>query len=58
MTTFKDLKKVLDPGFQRGWSKGDFIQFCLYADGRVRVGGPKGKGRLTAKKALELLEVG
>lgn len=52
--TYGELKKDLDPLF-KGWTKRDFIAFCDGADGRVRVGGPKGKGRLTAKKALALL---
>ena len=54
MTTFKELKKDLDPVF-RAWSKADFIDFCSYAEPRTRVGGPKGKGRITAKRALSLL---
>jgi hypothetical protein len=54
--TFKELKKDLDLYFAKGWSKQDFIWFCNDVDGRTRVGGPKGKGRLTARKALALLE--
>ncbi len=52
--TYQELMKDLDPTFKRV-SKKDFIEYCLDVDGRVRVGGPKGKGRLTAKKALALL---
>jgi hypothetical protein len=52
--TYGELSKDLDPIFKR-YSKKDFIAFCDGADGRTRVGGPKGKGRLTAKKALALL---
>lgn len=52
--TYSELKKDLDAGFKQ-WTKKDFIEFCMYADGRTRVGGPKGKGRLTSKKALALL---
>ena len=52
--TYGELLKDLDAGFKRV-SKKDFIAFCDAVDGRTRVGGPKGKGRLTAKKALALL---
>lgn len=54
--TYGDLKKVLDPQF-KGVTKRDFIAFCLNGDQRVRVGGPKGKGRITKKRALSLLGV-
>lgn len=52
--TYGELSKDLDPEFHRD-SKRTFIAFCQAVDGRTRVGGPKGKGRLTAKKALALL---
>lgn len=53
--TYQELLKDLDPEFKRV-SKKSFIEFCMYSDGRTRVGGPKGKGRITAKRALALLE--
>ncbi len=52
--TYQELQKDLDPTFRRV-SKRDFVSYCTSVDGRVRVGGPTGKGRLTAKKALQLL---
>lgn len=55
--TYKELSKDLDPEFRR-WTKRDFIDFVMNVDGRTRVGGPKGKGRLTAKKAAALLTSG
>ena len=55
--TYKELSKDLDPTF-KGWTKRDFIDFVTNVDGRVRVGGPTGKGRLTAKKAAALLMAG
>lgn len=54
LMTFQELKKDLDPDFKT-FSKKEFIVFCEDADGRVRVGGTKGKGRITAKRALALL---
>jgi hypothetical protein len=51
------LKTQLDPGFKRGWTKAVFIDYCQTVDGRTRVGGPVGKGRITAKRALALLGV-
>jgi hypothetical protein len=54
--TYTELKQELDPEFGRD-TKADFILFCQLVDGRVRVGGPKGKGRITAKRALALLGV-
>jgi len=54
--TYGELQKDLNPEFKRG-TKRQFIAWCKEADGRTRVGGPKGKGRLTAKKALALLGV-
>lgn len=54
--TYTELKKDLLPDF-RSYTKRDFIGFCQGVDGRVRVGGTKGKGRLTAKRALALLGV-
>jgi hypothetical protein len=55
--TYQDLKTQLDPGFKRGWTKAVFIDYCQTVDGRTRVGGPVGKGRITAKRALALLGV-
>lgn len=52
--TFKSLKPALDKDI-KSMSKGEFISFCLNVDGRTRVGGPVGKGRITAKRALALL---
>jgi hypothetical protein len=52
--TFTELKKDLDPEF-RVFTKRDFVAFIENVDGRVRVGGTKGKGRITAKRALALL---
>lgn len=54
--TFAELKKDLDAEFRR-MTKQDFIFIVSRQDGRLRVGGPKGKGRITAKKALALLGV-
>lgn len=54
--TYKELKPALDKEVSK-LSKREFIGFCLLADGRTRVGGPKGKGRITAKRALALLNV-
>jgi hypothetical protein len=53
---YTELKKVLDPEF-KGITKGDFIAICQLGDQRERVGGPKGKGRVTKKRALQLLGV-
>lgn len=53
---YADLKPQLDPNF-KGFTKAAFIDYCSTADGRVRVGGPTGKGRITAKRALALLGV-
>lgn len=52
--TITELRKDLDPRFQK-WLKKDLVAYLSAADPRERVGGPKGKGRLTAKKALALL---
>ncbi len=56
--TFADLKKDLDQPYQK-MSKRDFIQLMrdisYYGDPKTRVGGPKGKGRITVKRALALL---
>ena len=54
---FRQLKMVLDPEFN-GLTKAEFIETVSQLDGRIRVGGPKGKGRLTAKRALALLHNG
>lgn len=54
--THQELKKDLDLRYQR-MSKADFINLCTGMEPRERVGGPKGKGRLTAKQALTLLGV-
>ena len=54
--TYTELKKDLDPAF-RGLTKSSFIDICLTVEPRTRVGGPKGKGRLTAKRALAFLGV-
>lgn len=54
--TFTELKKDLLPEWKNS-TKRDFILFCQAVDGRTRVGGPKGPGRITAKRALALLEV-
>lgn len=54
--TFKELKPELDKDVSK-LSKREFVGFCLTVDGRTRVGGPKGKGRITAKRALALLNV-
>ncbi len=51
------LKSQLDPEF-RALTKAEFVRFCESAsDPKERVGGPKGKGRITAKRALILLGV-
>jgi hypothetical protein len=52
--SFSELRKDLDPAFKRA-TKAEFVAFCQGSDGRTRVGGPKGKGRLTATRALALL---
>ena len=52
--TYGELLKDLDPEWKRV-SKREFVAFCSEVDGRVRVGGPKGRGRITAKRALALL---
>lgn len=52
--SYTDLKKVLDPAFKR-FTKADFLAYIAAVDGRTRVGGPKGKGRITAKRAAALL---
>jgi hypothetical protein len=52
--SYTELKKVLDPEF-KVFTKADFIAYARTVDGRIRVGGPKGKGRITAKRALALL---
>lgn len=54
--SFKELQKVLDPDYRR-MTKRDFVNFCSASDGRTKVGGPTGKGRITAKRALALLGV-
>lgn len=54
--TYAELRKALDPEF-RFSTKTAFVEWAKGVDGRTRVGGPKGKGRLTAKKALALLGV-
>lgn len=54
--TYAELRKVLDAEW-RFRTKADFVAVVRTVDGRTRVGGPKGKGRLTAKKALALLGV-
>lgn len=53
---YTELKKVLDQKY-RGVTKNDFIAICMEGDAKERVGGPKGKGRVTKKRALELLGV-
>lgn len=54
--TYTDLKKVMDPSIRSArFNKAEFIEFAGFCDGRVRIGGPKGKGRITAKRALALL---
>lgn len=52
--SFTELKKVLDPEF-KSYKKAEFVAFISNVDGRTRVGGSKGKGRITAKRALALL---
>lgn len=55
--TYADLKKVLDPEWQYR-TKREFVHFARYADDpKMRVGGPKGRGRITVKRALSLLGV-
>jgi hypothetical protein len=54
--TYTELKKDLDPAF-KGATKAEFIDWMFTIEPRTRVGGPKGKGRLTAKRALALLGV-
>lgn len=56
--TFKDLKAQLDPAYRK-LTKAEFVAFITDSDvdGRVRVGGPTGKGRITAKRAAALLSV-
>lgn len=54
--TYFDLKKDLLPELRR-LSKTEFVRYCQSVDGRVRVGGTTGKGRLTAKRALGFLGV-
>ena len=49
-----DLKAQLDSSFRR-MTKREFINFCQSVDGRTRVGGTTGKGRITAKRALAFL---
>jgi hypothetical protein len=54
---FQELRALLDPELRlRFRKKNELTAFLREQDGRARVGGPKGKGRLTAKKALDLLE--
>lgn len=53
--TWYELRRQLDPAFWAIKTKRDFVLYCQSVDGRTRVGGPKGKGRLTAKRALALL---
>jgi hypothetical protein len=36
-------------------TKRDFVLTCQAVDGKTRVGGTVGKGRITAKRALALL---
>jgi hypothetical protein len=57
--TFAELRKgdTLDPEFRAFSTKRDLVNCLMGLDGRTRVGGPKGKGRLTAKKTLALLGV-
>jgi hypothetical protein len=52
--SYTELKKALDPAF-KAFTKADFVDYARAVDGRTRVGGPKGKGRITAKRALALL---
>ena len=55
---YADLRQDLLPEFRKHFTtKREFVAFCLSVDGRTRVGGPKGKGRITAKRALALLGV-
>lgn len=54
--TYQELRKILDPEWKVS-TKFLFVEMAQKVDGRTRVGGPKGKGRLTAKKALALLGV-
>jgi hypothetical protein len=52
--TFDALRPTLDPQYRR-MTKTEFVRFCQAVDGRIKVGGTTGKGRLTAKRALALL---
>jgi hypothetical protein len=52
--TFAELRPQLLPGFKT-FTKRDFVSYCQAVDQRSRVGGPRGKGRITAKRALLLL---
>lgn len=58
MVTFVELRGLMDDEFRRHFrTKRDFVEFAQAVDGRTRIGGPKGKGRITAKRALALLGV-
>ena len=54
--TYGELKKDLFPEFRK-MTKASFVDYCRWVvlDPKERVGGPKGKGRITAKRALILL---
>ena len=56
--TYTALKKVLDPEY-RYLTKAEFVALMRDpdTDQKSRVGGPKGKGRITAKRALSLLGI-
>lgn len=56
VVTFREMKPMLDPDFRK-LTKVDFVFVARAIDPKSRVGGPKGKGRLTAKRALALLGV-
>lgn len=54
--TYTELKKSLDTEW-KGLTKADFITMLQTVEPRTRVGGPKGPGRITAKRALALLGI-
>jgi hypothetical protein len=58
--TYTELRKVMDKDVRASFqNKAEFIFFITdpWVDGRIRVGGPKGKGRITVKRARALLGV-
>lgn len=52
--TFYQLKQQLDPPF-RVKTKAELVALLSKCEPRNRVGGPVGKGRITAKRALAAL---